>query len=145
MKDSLLSGTHEGFQRDEIRRGTDRNFGIVFTAFFALLAGLALWRGSDLWQWFSSISAVILIIAFAAPRLLSKPNYLWFRFGLALNTITSPLILGIIYFLTVTPMALVMKAAKRDPLRLRWEEKSKSYWIQRDPPGPEPESMTRQF
>lgn len=76
---------------------------------------------------------------------LAPLNRLWFRFGLLLQRIAHPVVLAIIYFAVVTPTGLVLRALGKDPLRLRRDPDAATYWIRRDPPGPEPESMTRQF
>ena len=70
---------------------------------------------------------------------------LWHRFGLLLNRLVSPLALALVFYLTVTPTGLIMRALGKDPLRLKRDRDAASYWIMRDPPGPAPDSMPRQF
>ena len=72
-------------------------------------------------------------------------NRLWFRFGLFLNKVVNSLVMGLLFYFTVTPIGLVMRALGKDPLRLRFDRGARSYWIKRQPPGPEPETMRRQF
>lgn len=91
------------------------------------------------------VSALFCILVLIAPGVLKGPNRLWFRFGLLLHKIINPLVLGLMFFLIITPVALVMRLLDKDPLRLRLDSEVKSYWIYRDPPGPEPKSMSRQF
>lgn len=79
------------------------------------------------------------------PRILSPLNLAWLRFGLLLHRITSPLILAMLFYLTVLPTGLVMRALGKDPLRLRFDRSARSYWIERSPPGPEPQSLRNQF
>lgn len=152
---------HEtGGDHEELQVGSDRSFGIVFTVFFALMALWLKLRGGPSWTpdflraqpWWSSawigsagLSAVFLILAFTVPRVLHPLNVLWMRFGALLNKIVSPIIMGILFFLTITPMGLFMRARGKDLLRLKWDKNAKSYWIERTPPGPPPESMKNQF
>ena len=84
-------------------------------------------------------------IALALPSVLTQLNRLWLRFGLLLHRVVSPLVLGIMFFLVVTPTGIVMRLLGKDPLRLRYEETASTYWIDRTPPGPAPESLDRQF
>ena len=72
-------------------------------------------------------------------------NRLWFLLGMALHKVVNPLVMGFLFYLTVTPMALFMRLAGKDPLRLKFDRQAKSYWIKRQPAGPAPESMRRQF
>jgi len=90
-------------------------------------------------------AASLLIVAVAAPRLLRPFAGLWFRLGLILHRLTSPIALGAIYFLVVTPTGLALRLFQRDPLRLRRDPRARSYWIERAPPDPGARSMQRQF
>jgi hypothetical protein len=72
-------------------------------------------------------------------------NYVWFRFGLVLHRIMSSVILALLFFVTVTPIAFIYRLLRKDPLRLKFEPESTSYWIVREPPGPPPDTMTKQF
>ena len=80
-----------------------------------------------------------------APKLLAPFNRLWARFGLLLHRITSPLVLGIMFFAVITPMGWIMRALGKDLLRLKIDPAATSYWIARTPPGPTPESLKDQF
>lgn len=101
------------------------------------------------WQppryWALAISAVFAGIAFTVPSLLRPLNHVWFRFGLVLHRIVSSLILVMLFFVTVTPIAFIYRLLGKDPLRLRWEPDSSTYWIVREPPGPPRDTMTKQF
>ncbi len=67
------------------------------------------------------------------------------KFGLLLHRVVNPLTMGVIFFFTVTPIALMFRILGKDPLRLKLDPEAKSYWIYRDPPGPRPDSMKQQF
>ena len=140
------SQLHEDFSREEhVKAGTDRGFGLVFAGFFAILAALSLWRGSTTWHWTLPIALAFLAVALTFPRLLNPLNRLWLKFGLLLYKVMNPLVLGMLFFVTIMPIGLVMRAFGKDFLRLRLDRSAKSYWIDRTPPGPPPQSMKNQF
>jgi hypothetical protein len=136
---------HERLLHHEVKRGSDRSFGLVFAGFFAILFALGLWRGSELlWLW-ASLSGAFLLVALAAPRVLAPLNRLWYLFGLLLGRVVNPVVMFAVFAIAVTPTALILRALGKDPLRLKWDGAAKSYWIPREPPGPAPESMKHQF
>ncbi len=141
-------GTHESFDReDKVKVGSERSFGFVFTGFFAIVGGVKAWAGHDpLWVgvWFAA-AGVVLVLALAAPSLLRPFNLLWFKFGLLLHHIVSPLVMGLMFFVVITPIAWLMRALGKRPLHLQFEPAAQSYWIPRTPPGPPPDSMKQQF
>jgi hypothetical protein len=128
-----------------IRGGSDRTFGAFFAALFALGGGYAVAHGRA-WGWAAVALAVALaIVAFAAPAALGPANRLWLRLGLLLARVVNPLVIGVLFFAVVTPIGLAMRALGRRPLRLRFEKDAATYWIERTPPGPAPDSMRDQF
>jgi hypothetical protein len=124
--------------------GSDRSFGIVMAAFFAIVAVAPLWGGSNVLPWAALLSAAFLGTAVLRPSLLHPLNRAWFRFGALLHRIVSPVVLGLLFFGVVTPTAVVMRAMRRDVLGLKFDASAKSYWIRR-PDGQAGSSMTRQF
>lgn len=138
--------THEDFKaKSEVKQGSDKSFGYVFAGFFAIVGLLPLFKGGDVRLWALFLASLFLAIALIYPQLLKPLNRVWFLFGLLLHKIVSPLIMGLLFFLTVTPIALLMRLAGKDPLRLKRDPKVTSYWIVRDPPGPPAGGMTHQF
>jgi hypothetical protein len=139
---------HEDFSRpEEIHGSSDRTFGLVMAAFFAIvaLAPLVLEGHGPVRWWALGLSALFLVLALAWPDGLAPLNRLWTGLGLLLNRIVSPVFLGLLYYLFVTPVGVLMRAFGNDPLRLRRDAAAASYWIPRNPPGPPPESMKNQF
>jgi hypothetical protein len=125
--------------------GSERSFGIVFACVFALI-GLVPWAlGHGLRSWALIVAVIFLAAAYIAPRLLTPLNYVWFKFGLLLHHIVNPIVMALIFYGAVLPTGLAVRAFGKDLLRLKRDPSAKSYWIERDPPGPAPESMTRQF
>lgn len=131
--------------RNEVKIGSDRNFGFTFAAACLVIAGLPLVRGAPMRWWAVALAAAFALAALAAPSLLRPLNRLWFRLGLALHHIVNPIIMAAIFYLAVTPMGLIMRALGKDPLRLKRDEDSATYWIARKRPAPAPRSMSKQF
>ncbi len=140
------SQLHEDFAREaKVEGSSDRSFGFVFAVVFALIGLWPLMGGGQVRIWGLGIAAAFALVALARPGLLAPLNRLWTRFGLLLHKVVSPLIMGMLFYLTVTPIGLLMRAMGKDPLRLRPDPDAASYWIERDPPGPPPETMKNQF
>jgi hypothetical protein len=138
--------THESFARDEdVRASSERGFGLVFAAVFTLAGLLPLWRAAPPRWWSLAVAAVFAALALLWPHALAPLNYLWFKFGLLLHAVVNPVVMAFLFFTTVTPIALIMRLAGKDPLRLRFDPDAPTYWINREPPGPAPDSMPRQF
>ncbi len=140
------SQLHEDFAREaKVEGSSDRSFGFVFAAVFTLIGLWPLMGGGQVRIWALGIAAAFAVVVLARPGLLAPLNRLWTRFGLLLHKVVSPLIMGMLFYLTVTPIGLLMRAFGKDPLRLRPDPDAASYWIERDPPGPPPETMKNQF
>lgn len=137
---------HEDFSRgEEIRRSSDRSFGLVMAAFFAILWMAPLLRRDQPRWWSFGIAAMFVAVSIAIPRILGPLNRVWTTLGSLMHRVVNPIVMGVLFFVTVTPMGLLMRAFGRDPLRLKIERESLSYWIPRNPAGPSPESMKNQF
>lgn len=138
--------THEAFrERDALKTSSDRSFGIVFAIVFVAI-GLFPLLDSNAPRWWSiGLSAAFLFAAFVYPKILAPLNNIWMKFGLLLHRVVNPIILGVLFFLVITPIALLMRALGKRPLKLKSEPDAQTYWISRDPPGPEPDTMKQQF
>ncbi len=129
----------------KVELGSNKNFGLVFSGVFALLAFWPLIRHGEAIRWWAlCLSAVFLGLALLADHLLAPLNKLWFRFGLLLHSVVAPLVMGLLFYGAVTPVAFVLRAMGKDILRLSRSDE-KSYWIERTPPGPAKNSMGQQF
>ena len=125
--------------------GSNRTFGVVFAVVFGIIALWPLLSGGTPRLWASALAGIFLGTAFFAPRLLSPLNRAWFHLGLALHRVVNPVVVAVIYYGTVVPIGLILRARGKDPLRLKRDPAATSYWIARDPPGPPRGSMTKQF
>lgn len=128
-----------------MRPSSNRTFGLVFAAFFALIAVLPLLRGHAVRRWPLPVSALFLLAALAAPKVLAPLNRAWTALGKLLHAVINPLILGVLFYLVFAPFGWVLRRMGKDFLRLRPAPDAPTYWIARQPPGPAPESMSRQF
>ena len=118
----------------ELKMPTNRNFGIVFCILFALIGLWPLLNSENLRYWSIIISLIFLILGLLNSRILNPLNYIWYKFGLFLGGIVSPLIMGLIFFLVVTPIGLIMKVLGKDLLRLKYNKKDNTYWIEKNGP-----------
>jgi hypothetical protein len=123
---------------------SDRSFGWVFTAFFALLFIVPLVRGRPLRIWALVASGGILLITLLRPTLLGGANRLWMKLARLLSRIMNPLMIGLLFYAVVAPLGLLLRMLGKDPLSLKPGNRT-SYWVVRNPPGPEPDSMPNQF
>lgn len=139
-------GAHESYRdRDAVKGSSNRSFGIVFSIVFAVIGLFPLIGGAAPRWWALAIAGLFLLAALAAPKLLAPLNRLWMRFGLLLHRIVNPLVMALLFFLVVTPIALLMRLFGKRPLHLKTDPDAATYWIPRDPPGPQPETMKQQF
>lgn len=122
-----------------------RAFGYVMAVVLLLAAGWA-WGKQHAWaHWLGLVGVLLALAGEFAPFLLAPLNRLWMAFGHLLGRIVSPLIMGLIFFGVLTPIALLARLRGVDPMKRRFDPAASSYWIVRDPPGPDPGTMDRQF
>ena len=115
---------------DEIKISSNRSFGIVFFIVFLLIGTYPLLNNDHIRIWALIISIVFLILGLLNSKILLPLNKIWFKFGILLGKIISPLIMGLIFFVVVTPIGLLMRLLNKDLLNLKFN-KSKSYWIEK--------------
>ena len=126
---------------DDIKISSNKNFGIVFFIVFLLIGIYPFLNGNDFRIWSLLISLVFLILGLINSKILTPLNKLWFKFGLFLGKIVSPLVMGFIFFIVVTPTGIIMRLMRKDLLNLKYNQK-KTYWI--DKIGPK-SKMKNQF
>ncbi len=125
--------------------GSNRSFGLVFAGVFITIAIWPVIRHGEAVRWWASgVGAVFAFAALFMDQALAPLNRLWFKLGLALHSVMSPMIMGLLFFGAVLPVGLILRAFRKDILRLRPSAES-TYWIPRDPPGPARNSMKNQF
>ena len=116
---------------DRIIIGSNRSFGVVFFIVFLLIATYPLINNGELRIWSLILSVVFLILGILNSKILYPLNKIWFKFGLLLGRIVSPLVMAIIFFLVVTPIGLLMSILGKDLLNFKFN-KDKSYWIEKN-------------
>jgi Saxitoxin biosynthesis operon protein SxtJ len=137
---------HEDFKRqEEIKPSSDRNFGLVIATIFLIVTFWPVIHAEPLRWWALGMAAVFAVLALLWTAALAPINKLWTKLGVLLYRIVSPVVMALLFYVTVTPIALLMRMLGKDPLRLRRDPDATSYWIDRIPPGPAPETMKNQF
>ena len=137
---------HEDLSRGHTgKQGSPRGFGVVFAVVFAVICLWPLMDGEGVRVWALAAAAVFLVLALMRPSLLAPLNRIWLGLGAVLHRVVNPLVMGLMFFAVITPTALILKLIGKDLLRRRFSPGAKSYWIPRQPPGPEPQSMRNQF
>ena len=118
---------------DDIKVSSNRSFGIVFFVVFLLIALYPLTYNSDIRIWSFIISLIFLVLGLVNSKILTPLNRIWFKFGILLGRVISPLIMGLIFFFVVTPIGLLMRLFGKDVLNLKYNS-NKSYWIEKNGP-----------
>jgi len=123
-------------------KSSEKSFGIVFSIVFLIIALYPLTNSEDIRLWAIIISAIFLLLAFVAPKVLALPNKLWFKFGILLGSIIAPMVMALVYFIAVLPTGLIMRFLGKDLLKQKLDKNAKSYWVKRSEPMG---SMKNQF
>ena len=118
----------------EVESGSEKNFGIVFAVVFLLISLYPLVDNKDVHLWSLIISLIFFLLAYVDPKVLSVPNKLWFKLGMALGAVVAPVVMALVYFSTVVPIGLIMRLMGKDLLRQKLDKNTKSYWIERNEP-----------
>ena len=119
--------------KETIQIGSNKSFGIVFFLVFLLISLYPLTYDGEIKIWSLIISFIFLILGLLNSKILAPLNKIWFKFGILLGKIVSPLIMGAIFFLVVTPIGIIMRLIGKDVLNLKYN-KNKSYWIENSSP-----------
>jgi hypothetical protein len=140
-----MSATHEDFGREIHRRGpSNRNFGLVFTAVFALFGLWPLRHGAPVRPAGLALGGAFLIVTIVRPSLLELPNRIWSQCGILLGRVVNPIVTALLFYLAFTPAAVILRWMGKDALGLSIDRDAKSYWIPRAAAEPRSD-MTNQF
>ena len=118
---------------DDVKLGSNRSFGIVFFIVFLIIAFYPIINGETARIWSIIVSLIFLFLGLINSKFLTPLNKAWFKFGLFIGKIISPLIMGIIFFLVVTPIGILMRILNKDLINLKFNN-NKSYWIEKTEP-----------
>lgn len=115
---------------DKFKIGSNRSFGIVFFIFFLIVGTYPIFFQGELRIWSLIVSIIFFLLGIINSRFLTPLNLLWFKFGMLLGRIFSPIVMGLVFFLVVTPTGLIMRILNKNLLRLK-KKNIKTYWIER--------------
>jgi len=115
---------------DKVKIGSNRSFGIVFFIFFMIIGTYPIFFQGELRIWSLIVSIIFLLLGIINSKFLTPLNLLWFKFGMLLGRIVSPIVMGLVFFLVVTPTGMIMRILNKDLLRLK-KKNTKTYWIER--------------
>ena len=126
---------------------SNRKFGMLFVIVFSIIGAWPKVFSEDgqLIIWGFAVALAFLTFVVVAPDMLQPLNKIWMKLAELLHSVVSPIVLGVVFFGVVTPIGIFMRMRGADPLRLKKDAEAGSYWIERSPPGPKPETLPRQF
>jgi len=127
------------------KRSSDAAFGRVFGLIFVAYGAWPLVHMDHPHYAFVAIGLLLLLASQFSPDVLAPFNSAWLKLGDVLHSIVAPVVMGLVFFLTVVPTGIIIKLLGKDLLRLKRNQVESTYWIVRDPAGPSPDSMKRQF
>ena len=116
----------------KIKISSNRSFGLVFFVVFLIVALWPLKHDEDIRLWSLALSIIFFILGILNSKLLTPLNKLWFKFGIFLGAIVSPIVIGIVFFLVVTPIGIFMRFLGKDLLKTIKVKNISTYWIKRD-------------
>ena len=117
-------------KNQKIKIGSNKSFGIVFSIVFLVIAFWPMLNGNEINYWSLAISIVFLILGLINSKILTPLNKIWYKFGILLGNVIAPIVMGIIFFLIVTPTSIIMKILGKDLLNLK-KNNNNSYWIEK--------------
>ena len=129
----------------EVKPGSERSFGIVFAVLFTAIGLWPLLDTGSIRIWALLVAAVLLILGFLVPNSLTVLNILWFKFGMLLGRIITPVVISVLFTVAVIPTGVIMRMFRKDILRLKIDKSTKSYWINRSESELSTGSMKKQF
>ena len=118
---------------NDVKISSNRSFGVVFFIVFLLIALYPVINNEEIRAWSLIVSLIFLVLGLLNSKILNPLNQIWFKFGVLLGRIISPLIMAIIFFFVVTPIGFIMRILGKDILNLRYNTK-KTYWIEKTGP-----------
>jgi len=137
---------HEDLSRQSAeKKSSERGLGVTFAVVFSIIGFARLYRGHDWWLPLFFVAAVFLFLAYFWVAPLRPLNNLWHRFGLLLFYIVNPIVMGIVFFLTVFPIGVLMRLFGKDPLNLKLDREAETYWQEKVSSESVSQNMKNQF
>jgi hypothetical protein len=142
----MTDNLHEDLARqDGVVGSSDRGFGLTIGAVCLVIGTIRLLLGHNYAAWWLGAGLALLGLALFWTAPLKPLNWLWLRLGLVLYRVVNPIVMLLLFVTTIIPIGALLRLSGKDPLRLRRDRATPSYWLPRDPPGPDPKSMINQF
>ncbi len=123
----------------------NRVFGLIFSGIFCVIALFPMLFGGEYRQWALIVAGAWALPALVFPAVLAPLNRLWAQFGQLMHKVINPILMGLIFFLTVLPTAVILKLLGKDPMRRKFDSSASSYWIERDQDSMTKDSFDNQF
>ena len=117
---------------DDIKISSNRNFGLVFFVVFLIIGFWPIFSGENFRLWSIIVSLIFFTLALLNSKILTPFNLVWYKFGIILGSIVAPIVMGLVFFMVVTPIGIFMKIIGKDLLNLKYNKYKKTYWINRD-------------
>ena len=117
------------FNKHKIKIGSNKGFGLTFFVVFLIVGAWPILNNEEFRIWSIILSFVFLVLGLINSKLLSPLNILWFKFGIMLGAIIAPIVMGIVFFVVVTPTGIIMKLLGKDLLGIKYNKSKKSYWV----------------
>jgi len=140
----MAQSFHEDFTMRAITPGSDRSFGLVFAGVFGVIGILPLLHEGQPRLWSLGLAAAFGLVALTAPKALRRMNLLWFRVGFLLGAVVIPVVMAILFFVLLTPIAFARRRFGTPGLQLGPAPAEKTYWIKR-PTTTDGDSLKHQF
>jgi len=140
-----VSAHEPSTSHEKIQPGSDRAFGLVVGSILIAIGAYMLAVGQGIVYWLWGTGSVLVAVGGLAPRWLHRANIAWTWLGLQLGRVVTPVVMGIVYLIAILPTGLLLRISGKELLSLKRDPGVSSYWLDRDPPGPAPESLKDQF
>lgn len=129
----------------QIQLPSNRSFGSLFVVVFAFFGALSFLGAGSWWPVFAGLAVVTALVTLIAPGVLTPLNRAWMALGELMGRVVNPIVLGVLFYGVITPFGLARQWFGADPMKRKFEPALKTYWIDRDPPGPGADSFNNQF
>ena len=110
-------------KKEKIKISSNKSFGVVFFIFFLIVSFYPILNESEMRLWALIISVIFLVLGLVNSKILTPLNKVWFKFGILLGKIVSPIVMGVIFFIVVTPISLIMRLLGKDVLNIKKNKK----------------------
>ena len=129
-------------EKTSVKISSNRSFGLLFFIVFLAISLWPLKSQEDLRLWAFILALIFFVLGILNSKFLTPLNKLWMKFGIFLGSIISPVVMGVVFFMVVTPVGLIMRFLGKDLLRINKSKFVSTYWISREKQN---NTMKRQF